>query len=288
MNTFNEQIKKYLTEAVVHKKLENFDQILQNNVELKIALELCSEIESLQSNAEALVVGGAVRDIVLNKIPKDVDIATNVDIDLIAKHFHTNDIGQSKSFGIVSLVYKGVAFEVAHYREDVYAGDTDSRHPSAVNLTNSFETDSSRRDITINSLGLNSKGVIVDYQGGLEDIKDGIIKAVGSPKDRFIEDALRMTRVLRFMARYGFKLDPATRQAIIELKDLIKKVSPERIRDELFKSASSGTALANYIEHLKDVGLLALILPEIAEMDTLEQLPEHHPEGATVEKYNIV
>jgi tRNA nucleotidyltransferase/poly(A) polymerase len=259
--------------------LDNFEGILHTNPDLATAMELCKEIEALEPNAEALVVGGSVRDLILKKAPKDIDIATNVDIEKIATHFHSADIGKSKDFGIVAVQYKGQIFEVAHYREDVYTGTTDSRHPSGVNLTKSFEADSERRDITINSLGLTTSGEIVDYQGGLEDIKNGIIKAVGSPKDRFIEDALRMMRVGRFMARYGFKLDPETRQAIIDLKDLIKKVSPERIRDELFKSASSGTALANYIEHLKDVGLLALILPEIDIMDKYEHTPESHPEG---------
>lgn len=280
MNTFN-KLYKTLTEAEIRQKLDNFEDILHTNPDLATAMELCKEIEALEPNAEALVVGGSVRDLILKKAPKDIDIATNVDIERIATHFHSADIGKSKDFGIVAVQYKGQIFEVSHYRQDLYVGDTDSRHPSGINLTKSFEGDSERRDITINSLGLNTKGEIIDYQGGLEDLKNGIIKAVGSPKDRFIEDALRMMRVGRFLARYGFKLDPDTRQAIIELKDLIKKVSPERIRDELFKSASSGTALANYIEHLKDVGLLALILPEIDVMDKYEHTPESHPEGNT-------
>jgi tRNA nucleotidyltransferase/poly(A) polymerase len=279
MSAFNKIYNKYITEAEKLQKLDNFSQVLSDNPDLKIAMELCLEIEAIEQGAEAIVVGGSVRDILLGKKPKDIDIATNVDIDTIASTFHTADIGKSKDFGIVAVLYKKMVFEVAHYREDEYQGDTDSRHPSSVKLTKSFEGDSSRRDITINSLGLRTDGTIVDYQGGLDDIKKGVIKAVGMPKDRFIEDALRMMRVGRFMARYGFTLDPETKNAIIELKELIKKIAPERIREELFKSASRGSALATYIEHLKEVGLLQLILPEIAEMDTLEQLPEHHPEG---------
>ena len=279
MNTFN-KLYNALTEAQVRQKLDNFSEVLSTNPDLGVAMELCREIEALEPNAEALVVGGSVRDLILKKAPKDIDIATNVDIEKIGSHFHTNDIGKSKDFGIISLLYKGVAYEVAHYRSDSFEGVTNSRHPSSIKLTNSFEVDSSRRDITINSLGLNTKGEIIDYQGGLEDIKNGVIKAIGIPKDRFIEDGLRLCRVGRFLARYGFKLDPATKAAMIETKDLIKKVSPERIRDELFKSASSGIALANYIEHLKDVGLLALILPEIDVMDKFEHTPESHPEGS--------
>ena len=279
MSAFNKIYNKYITEAEKLQKLDNFSQVLNDNNDLKVAMELCLEIEALEQGAEAIVVGGSVRDILLGKKPKDIDIATNVDIDKIVSNFHTADIGKSKDFGIVAVLYKNMVFEVAHYREDVYEGSTDSRHPSSVKLANTFEGDSSRRDITINSLGLKTDGTIIDYQGGLDDIKKGVIKAVGMPKDRFIEDALRMMRIGRFMARYGFVIDPDTKNAIIELKDLIKKIAPERIREELFKSASSGKALATYIEHLKEVGLLQLILPEIAEMDTLEQLPEHHPEG---------
>ena len=271
--------KQFILDEEVRRTMSNFSDILNNNPDLKNAIDLCRKIESLEPNAEALVVGGSVRDILLNKKPKDIDIATNVDIDKIVSNFKTADIGQSKDFGIVAVLFNGGVYEVAHYREDVYQGNTDARHPSDVKFSNTFKTDSERRDITINSLGLSTNGEIIDYQGGLDDLKNQIIRAVGSPKDRFIEDALRMMRVGRFMARYGFKIDDNTRNAIIELKDTIKKISPERIRDELFKAASSGASLANYIEHLKDVGLLKLILPEIDVMDQYEHSPEHHPEG---------
>lgn len=282
-NTFKEAYNNMILEAEVRKKLDNFDEIINSNPDLKTALSLCIEIEHMEPNAEALIVGGSVRDIVLNKKPKDIDIATNVDIDKIANHFKTADIGKSKDFGIVAVLYKGMVFEVAHYREDVHEGNTDARHPSGINLANNFKTDSDRRDITINSLGLSTDGTIIDYQGGLDDIKNGVIKAVGKPKDRFIEDALRMMRVGRFMARYGFSMEPDTKNAIIELKDLIKKIAPERIREELIKSASSGVQLANYIEHLKDVGLLKLILPEIDTMSNFEHTPATHPEGNVFE-----
>lgn len=283
-NTFEKAYNNMILEAEVRKKLDNFDEIINSNPDLKTALSLCIEIEHMEPNAEALIVGGSVRDIVLNKKPKDIDIATNVDIDKIANHFKTADIGKSKDFGIVAVLYKGMVFEVAHYREDVHEGNTDARHPSGINLTNNFKTDSDRRDITINSLGLTTDGTIIDYQGGLDDIKNGVIKAVGKPKDRFIEDALRLLRVSRFLARYGFKLDQTTKTAMIETKELIKKIAPERIRDELIKSSNSGVQLANYIEHLRDIGLLSLILPEIDIMSKYEHTITTHPEGAKVEK----
>ena len=278
MDNFGTYVTKSITENI-RKPLKNFSSILANNSELKNAIDLCIEIEKLSPKAEALVVGGSVRDIILNKNPKDIDIATNVDMDVLEKHFRTDNIGQSKDFGIVLIHFNSGLYEVAQFREDIFDDSSNSRHPSGVKLGATFKKDSDRRDITINALGLSTKGEIVDYQNGLDDIKNGIIKAVGDPKSRFIEDALRMMRVGRFMARYGFKIDDATRSAIIEVKDLIKKVSPERIREELFKAATSGGSMANYIEHLKDVGLLDIILPEISVMDKFDHSPDHHPEG---------
>jgi tRNA nucleotidyltransferase/poly(A) polymerase len=247
--------------------------------ELSNALKLCMEIENLSPNGEALIVGGSVRDILLGKTPKDIDIATNVSIDILERNFHTNDIGKSKDFGIVLIHYKGEEYEVAQFREDVYNNDGNHRHPSGVRLSPTFKVDSDRRDITINALGLSPSGEIVDYHGGLEDLNNGIIRAVGDPQMRFIEDALRMMRIGRFMARYGFNIEEKTREAIIMSKDLINKIAPERIREELMKAAVNGVSLANYIEHLKDVGLLNIILPEIDIMDKFHHEPEHHPDG---------
>lgn len=247
--------------------------------ELSNALDLCKEIENLSPTGEALIVGGSVRDILLGKPPKDIDIATNVDIDTLERNFHTNDIGKSKDFGIVLIHYNGEEYEVAQFREDVYNADSNHRHPSGVKLSPTFKADSDRRDLTINSMGLSTSGEIVDYQGGLEDLNNGIIRTVGEPQMRFIEDALRMMRVGRFMARYGFTVEDKTREAIIKSKELINKIAPERIREELMKAAVNGESLATYIEHLKDVGLLNLILPEIDIMDKFDHEPEHHPDG---------
>ena len=118
MQTLKEAYNIILKEAVVRKKLDNFTQIVNSNPDLKIALELCLEIEKMEPKAEALIVGGSVRDILLNKKPKDVDIATNVDIEKIEQKFKSVNIGASKDFGIVSVSYKGMLFEVSHYRQE--------------------------------------------------------------------------------------------------------------------------------------------------------------------------
>lgn len=155
----------------------------------------------------------------------------------------------------------------------------DNRHPTSITKTKSFEKDSERRDLTINALGLDRHGTIIDYQNGIEDLKNQIVKAVGNAQQRFIEDSLRIIRVARFAAKFGFKIEPATRQAMIELGHLVDNVAGERIHDELIKISGSGTTLANYLEHLDDTGILQRILPEIHVMHDFEHTAGTHPEG---------
>jgi len=157
-----------------------------------------------------------------------------------------------------------------------------NRYPNTIKLTNSFEEDSKRRDLTFNALGLNKDGVIIDYHNGIEDLNNKIIKTVGDAKERFIEDGLRVIRCLRFSSKMGFTIEPSTKSAIIELKYLVSNLSSERIRDELYKAATSGNSLANFIEHLDDVGLLVDILPEMKALQKSPHFYLHHPEGAKV------
>lgn len=153
------------------------------------------------------------------------------------------------------------------------------RHPTSVTHVKSFKADSSRRDLSINSLGLTSNGEIIDYNNGLEDLKNKIIRAVGNPRERFTEDALRILRVFRFASKYGFDIEDKTKEAAKELSHLVDGLSMERISDELMKISSNGNQLAKYIEYLDDVGLLERILPEVKTMQGYLQNPEHHPEG---------
>jgi tRNA nucleotidyltransferase/poly(A) polymerase len=276
---------KHFYEEQTTQPVDNWNRVVFASRELQSALEILQKINS--TGNEALIVGGAVRDIILGKEPHDVDIATNMDIEDVAKLFKSFDIGKSQDFGIVAVPYNGYTFEVAHYREE--SGTSDARHPDEVRDVDSFEQDSARRDITINSLGLDASGTIIDYQGGLEDIKSGMIRAVGNPDERIREDALRIIRVLRFAAKFGFDIEPETKRAVSELGHMLFRdeenpektgVSAERLHDELFKMAEAGgPALANFIEHLDDTGLLEKFLPEIKAMQGMEQDPEHHPEG---------
>ena len=276
---------KQFYEDMQTQQVDNWDKVVSSSEELQAALDILRTINNNES--EALIVGGAVRDIILGKEPHDVDIATNMDLERVAELFKSYDIGKSKDFGIVAVPYKGFNFEIAHYREEF--GTSDARHPDQVRDVDTFERDSARRDITINSLGLDAQGTIIDYQGGLEDIRNGLIRAVGEPDERIKEDALRIIRVIRFAAKFGFDIEPETKRAVTELGHMLFRdetdpgktgVSAERLHDELFKMAEAGgPALADFLEKLDETELLDKFLPEVKAMQGVEQQPEHHPEG---------
>jgi poly(A) polymerase len=154
-----------------------------------------------------------------------------------------------------------------------------------VRYTSRAEEDVLRRDFTINGLLLDPLGenadprsATIDYVGGLADLDAGIVRAIGQPELRFEEDRLRMLRAVRFAARLGFKLEPATFAAIRALAARIHAVSRERIRDELTKMLTEGRARRAF-ELLNSTGLLAQVLPEVARMKGVEQPPQFHPEG---------
>ena len=262
----------------------NFNLFVENaldhygvkNPMIDAAFEVLKKIKG-QLGEEALIVGGSVRDIIMGKDPHDVDIATSASPDQIGTIFKTHDIGKSKDFGIVVVRQDGFDFEVAQFRQD---GEyTDSRRPDSVQAVKDFKDDASRRDFSINALGINSEGEIVDHFGGIDDIKNQMIKAVGDPRKRFTEDALRILRMIRFASKTGFSIEPNTFEAAKELAPLIAKLSSERIRDEMYKAAGSGTSLAKFVQGLDSIGLLETILPEVYQMKDLKHNPKHHPEG---------
>lgn len=277
---------EYFFEAV----LPNWDKLLSSSEELSIAVQVMDRIES-STGESTLIVGGAVRDMLLGKVPHDVDIATGAEISEVEKLFKTVNLGNSKDFGIVVVDYKGHQFEIANFREDEYDNDIssdtgsslDNRKPSSVKLVKSYETDSARRDITINSLGLDRNGEIIDYQGGISDLNNKLIKAVGVARNRFIEDALRILRVLRFSVKLGFEIESETLSAAKELSYLVDNLSMERIQGELYKVAElGGSALADYILKMDEIGLLQRVFPEVYKLKGYKHNPEHHPEGGSI------
>jgi len=273
MNSFREY---YFTENI------NWNSYINKSDELKYAVEVINIIKS--KGYEALIVGGIVRDLLLGKDPHDVDISTNMPEDKIEELFTTYNIGKNKSFGVSVIKYKGYSYELAQYRQDFYTDLNKGKGADSVQLAKSFKDDSSRRDFTINSLGIDASGNIVDYHNGLDHIKNKIISTVGDPNLRFKEDQVRQLRGIRFSSKLGFKIDDKTIQAIKNNAPEIKKVASERIMKELIKmSEQSGDKFADSILMLKETGLLKYILPEIDEMDKYAHNDEQHPEGGVFE-----
>ncbi len=167
--------------------------------------------------------------------------------------------------------------EVATFRSDV--GYSDGRHPDQVRFSKSPQEDVDRRDFTINGMLLDPvANQVLDYVGGQKDLQAKIIRTIGRPELRFGEDKLRMLRAVRFAARFGYTIEPATFAAIQKLAPGIHQVSRERVRDELTKMLTEGQAHAAFLL-LDETGLLREVLPEISAMKGVQQPPEFHPEG---------
>jgi len=245
------------------------------------AVEIASELRS--HNFQAWLVGGCVRDLILGREPLDYDISTDANPNALLQLFPAAHLVGAQ-FGVVLVD----DVEIATFRSD--HAYQDGRHPESVVFEADPKQDVLRRDFTINALlldpsvlnpahasySLSSK--VVDYVGGLADLRSGVIRAIGDPGKRFEEDHLRMLRAVRFAARFGFEIEPATLAAIQRLHAKILRVSLERIRDELVRILTEGRARRG-MELLDQTGLLADILPEVAAMKGVAQPPEFHPEG---------
>jgi tRNA nucleotidyltransferase/poly(A) polymerase len=212
----------------------------------------------------------------------DVDMATNISFEDLSKHFELRNISKNDSQPVYTILYKNYGFDLAKFRED--AQSQMGRQSNVSTEVDSFETDTKRRDISINSSGLDHTGRIVDYQGGLQDLQNKVIRAVGNAKERFKEDATRLLRVFRFAAKMDFDIEEGTLNAAKELKHLLlnpKLISQESISQELYKSAKSGRTLSNFLQKLQDAGILQDILPEFLQMEGMTHNPKHHPEGGS-------
>lgn len=234
-------------------------------------------IEELRARGhQALLVGGCVRDLLLERTPKDWDVATSATPDEVAALFPGSEL-VGAHFGVVLVKREGAVVEVATFRSDHEYRD--GRHPSSVTFETDPREDVLRRDFTINALLLDpADGRVLDYVGGQQDLRDGVIRTVGEARRRFAEDHLRMLRAIRFAARFGFRIEAETMAAMRELAGEIRTVSPERIRDELVRILTEGGARRGF-ELLDESGLLTQILPEVAAMKGVPQPPEYHPEG---------
>lgn len=179
---------------------------------------------------EAFAVGGCVRDTMLGRTPGDWDITTSARPEQVKAVFrHTVDTGLQH--GTVTVLKDHTGYEVTTYRID---GEyEDGRHPKSVEFTAELREDLRRRDFTINAMAYSHETGVVDLFGGMEDLKQGVIRCVGNPVDRFTEDALRILRAIRFSAQLGFEIEEGTRDALALIAPNLKNVSKERIMTEL-------------------------------------------------------
>lgn len=223
-------------------------------------------INTLEKNGyEAYAVGGCVRDAIIGKEPNDWDITTNATPMQVKKLFkHTIDTGIQH--GTVTIMIDKVGYEVTTYRIDgKYA---DGRHPDKVEFTVSLKEDLKRRDFTINAMAYNDTKGIIDLFGGIEDLKEGIVKCVGNPYNRFDEDALRILRAFRFAAVLNFEVEEKTKKAAGDLAENLNKISKERIRTELDKLIMSDTP--EKLMEARKCGLLKYILSEVEDDINIE------------------
>ena len=224
---------------------------------------------------KALFAGGAVRDLLLGKTVRDIDIATSATPEEIEGIF-PRTVAVGKAYGVIRVMYGSIEYEVATFRADL--GYEDGRRPTAVRYVEDRE-DALRRDFTVNALFLDpSDNRVIDYIEGKKDLEARIIKAVGDPEVRFKEDKLRMLRAVRFAVELDFRIDGPTADAIKKQAGEILCVSWERIRDELLKILTS-PAPDRGLDLLDEFGLLDRILPEVSAMKGVEQPPQFHPEG---------
>lgn len=230
-------------------------------------------IDTLEKhNYEAFIVGGCVRDSLLNSSPKDWDITTSALPETVVSLF-SKTVPTGIQHGTVTVIINGESFEVTTYRID---GEyTDSRHPNGVYFTSSINEDLSRRDFTINAMAYNPSIGLVDPFGGEADLSKGIIKCVGDAGLRFREDALRMLRAIRFSCQLNFSIETSTFASICNISSNIKKVSLERIRDEFCKILISRHP-SHGIRLLHSTGILKIIMPELEKCVNFSQRNPHH------------
>lgn len=237
----------------------------QSSLRLNVPSDIIDLHKLFQKNGNELyIVGGAVRDAIMGKKPKDFDLATDAFPEEVVKmvqgagYSTIGEVGQQFGVVVVQIPSDKNGVEIATFREDLSGG----RRPDAVKYS-TIDKDVLRRDLTINALFYDiGRGEIVDLVGGLKDIQDQKIRTVGKAADRFAEDPLRKLRALRFAGRTGSKLEKETADAILTDNSL-DGVSPERIRDEFKKSIESAKKPVDYLKMVNQFGLLEVMFPSL-------------------------
>ena len=220
---------------------------------------------------EAWCVGGCVRDSLLGRVPQDWDVTTSATPEQVMEAFPRRTIPTGLRHGTVTVRSGSGGVEVTTYRIDgVYE---DRRRPSSVSFTSSLDEDLRRRDFTVNAIAMGLDGELHDPYGGQDDLREGVLRCIGDPDERFSEDALRLMRGIRFAAVLGFRIPPDVEESIRRNRLLLREIAPERVQMELcklLKGAKATDVLREYEE------IIDVFWPEITEMIGFEQRNPHH------------
>lgn len=240
---------------------------------IKIPSEIQKTLETLENSGyKAYIVGGCVRDSIMGVTPHDWDITTNAlpdEIKTVFSQYKTIDTGIKH--GTVTVISENTPIEITTFRID--GKYTDNRHPDKVNFTENIEHDLARRDFTMNAIAYNHKEGYIDPFNGREDIKNSIIRCVGSPDKRFGEDALRILRAIRFASVLGFEIENETALSIVNNENLISSIAVERISSELIKLLT-GKNVFTVLSKYRSV--LAVFIPELALEFDFKQFGKKH------------
>ena len=235
---------------------------------IQFNLEITNDIKNInqvfkENGFKLFIVGGAVRDVLLGETPKDFDLATDAIPDKVEEMMHASGfatIATGKAFGVINVFTESGEFEIATFRSD--SKESDGRRPDSVTFT-TIEGDVLRRDLTINALFFDlDTSEVVDMVGGVEDLKNGIIRTVGDASERFEEDRLRILRAIRFAARFDGKLSTDIKISLIQDNNL-NGISAERIRDEFLKGIKSAKSVIKFMELLDGFELFDWIFPRM-------------------------
>ena len=233
-------------------------------------------IDRLENSGEsAYIVGGSLRDMLLGIQPHDYDVTTSaLPLRTLEIFSDMRVIETGLKHGTVTVISQGEPIEVTTFRID---GEyTDSRHPDSVSFTDDITADLSRRDFTVNAMAYNKERGLVDPFGGSEDVKRGILRAVGDPEKRFTEDALRIMRAFRFSAQLGFSIEENTLKGAVRCAEGLSNIARERIGCEFIKLITSEHPISP-LKAMKDNGILKYALgdyaPSEALIDSLPRMP---------------
>ncbi len=238
----------------------------KNNIKITLPEDVEIILKKLESHGhKAYAVGGCIRDSLMGRTPFDWDITTSATPTQVKEAFVSEKIFETGiKHGTITLVLEGKNYEITTFRKD--GAYTDMRHPDSVTYSNDIFDDLSRRDFTVNAMAYSLHDGFVSVKGSLSDLENKIIRTVGDADKRFAEDALRILRALRFSSVLGFKIDDGTQEAILKNYKLLKSISPERIKAELFKMITGKNfnyicknykCVLNYVIKDADVSLIS-------------------------------